>query len=155
LLRHQFLGLDASEDPASYFCWPHSNSPVPKGNERVIAALDSLSGRNAEDVVDFSATQYEAHADGALRARVQVGTDVQIVFIWDAEAESDDAAWKYFDADLLPFPAGTYPSLQSALSASGSQPHFKFVLDNSPSFSEARSESPASDDYWGGYDDGK
>ncbi|KAF8334138.1 uncharacterized protein EI90DRAFT_3051201, partial [Cantharellus anzutake] len=143
LQRHHFLNIDPS-DTESYFCWPQSRSPDPI--ESPIRALELLAG-NSELLEKLNHTvNYDGDAE-TTRARVQVGDNVQVVFVWQDVSEesasmggSRESGWRFHDVKRF-----TAPSQESSL---------KPQVDDSEQVScegVSRPSSPSSDVYWNSY----
>ncbi|KAG9125823.1 hypothetical protein FRC07_006051 [Ceratobasidium sp. 392] len=156
LQRHHFLSISPS-DPASYLCWPHPG----EDSEQTIAALDRLATRDHEQLVQTADIKYQAasSSDDPARTRVWLGNSVQLVFVW--EEDQDGAGWRYFDADHRPLPAGCTPTLTPTLQITPAPEQEQEEPSPGASYSSSALTSayssvstPASDDYWAGYDSG-
>lgn len=141
--RHHFLSISAT-DPASYLCWPSSYTD--QVTEALEGGLQDPLMSEPEHDVRYSAPDHEtllAHV------RPHAESRLQIVFAWDTRTET----WGYHDARMLPFPELSLSSLDIALADR------RKALPTVESFCKvenqllhgSRSSSPASDNFWAGY----
>ncbi|KAF9514502.1 hypothetical protein BS47DRAFT_1343080 [Hydnum rufescens UP504] len=146
LQRHHFLDIDPT-DSESYFCWPTSS--LNQSPALVIRALELLAGN--EELLERQGhdVKYDADED-TKRARVHIGNDVQLIFLWqDAEEIGNvgESGWRYHDAKFTPTdpPSGANFTVETR---ANDQP-----LDASGASHEIhpRSSSPPSDSYWDAY----
>lgn len=179
LQRHHFLSITPS-DPAAYFCWPHPNADP----EKAIAALDQLATQDHEQLVQSADVRYQpATESDAVRALVWLGNRVQLVFVWEEDQDgagwryldagmyitinstmrsfSSSAPGLYADYRPLPQNCSSTltptPALQvtPAPQEQESEPSAGGSYSSSGLLSTYSSVStPASDDYWAGYDSG-
>jgi hypothetical protein len=101
LQRHVFLEI-SPEDSASYLSWP---SP---GRDRAIQLLESLpmplDELSPDFLVGYAVDPEHAYAHVHVNSTGDDG--LRLLFEWDGQE-----SWKYHDSNVMPFPAGTRPSL--------------------------------------------
>ena len=104
LKRHALLEI-SSEDSSSYLCWPSSD------RDRAIQLLESLPMSLDELTPDFPVAYAidPEHAYAHVHVKSTGDDGLRLVFEWDGEE-----TWKYHDANVMPFPSGTHPSLGDA-----------------------------------------
>lgn len=112
LKRHALIEI-SPEDPSSYLCWP---SP---GRDRAIQLLQSLAMSLDELTPDFPVAYAidPEHAYAHVHVKSTGDDGLRLVFEWDGEE-----TWKYHDANVMPFPSGTRPSLGDAPANAASIP---------------------------------
>ncbi|TCD71504.1 hypothetical protein EIP91_008885 [Steccherinum ochraceum] len=146
LQRHHFLDISPS-DPHEYLCWPASLTTSLKA----IHLLESLPRAVDDEPVPYP-VQYTSD-DERTCAHVHItstGDDgLRLVFQWD-----DVDGWKFHDANLMPFPVSSTPSLLDALGSLSSgvrlevpgiqAEHNHYGFDNDDTGSD-------DDDYWNAY----
>ncbi|QRW05091.1 hypothetical protein RhiLY_04090 [Ceratobasidium sp. AG-Ba] len=176
LQRHHFLSISPS-DAAAYLCWPHTGQD-PK---QAIDVLERLATQDHEHLVQTADIRYElpSSSDEPARARVWLGSSVQLVFVW--EEDQDGAGWRYFDTGKLPrrhsscphfaypdpradhrtIPAGCTPTLAPALHITPApeqehepSPGASYSTSSALTSAYSSVSTPASDDYWAGYNSG-
>jgi hypothetical protein len=101
LQRHIFLEI-SPEDSSSYLSWP---SP---GRDRAIQLLESLpmplDELSPDFLVGYAVDPEHAYAHVHVNSTGDDG--LRLLFEWDGQE-----SWKYHDSNVMPFPAGTRPSL--------------------------------------------
>jgi hypothetical protein len=101
LQRHAFLEI-SPEDTSSYLSWP---SP---GRDRAIQLLESLpmslDELSPDFLVGYAVDPEQAYAHVHVKSTGDDG--LRLLFEWDGQE-----SWKYHDSNVMPFPAGTRPSL--------------------------------------------
>ncbi|KAF8509840.1 hypothetical protein JB92DRAFT_3144595 [Gautieria morchelliformis] len=141
--RHHFLSIPPT-DATRYLCWPSSHA----------ADVTEALARGVSDPITSEPehqVRYTAPDEDTVLAHVRpdAQSPLQIVFTWDAET----ASWRYHDARMLPFPEASLPSLDAALSSAPNGPSALEGFIDQPAASHGpRSDSPASDNYWAGYE---
>ena len=140
LQRHALLELSPA-DSSSYLSWPSS------GRDCAIQHLESLQMPLDELASDFLAgyTTDSEHAYAHVHVKPTGDDGLRLVFEWDGQD-----SWKYHDSNVMPFPPGTHPSLDDAISAA--------VTASSPELSRIKQEKSENDDgesndndYWNSY----
>jgi hypothetical protein len=136
LQRHVFLEI-SPEDSASYLSWP---SP---GRDRAIQLLESLpmplDELSPDFLVGYAVDPEHAYAHVHVNSTGDDG--LRLLFEWDGQE-----SWKYHDSNVMPFPAGTRPSL-------GDIPVGAAVPSPIPisEFGEEKQDKGDDDDYWNSY----
>ena len=138
LQRHALLEISL-EDPSSYLCWPSS------GRDRAIQLLESLPMSLDELNPDFPVAYAvdPEHAYAHVHVKPTGDDGLRLVFEWDGKE-----TWKYHDANVMPFPSGTHPSLGDAPASIASIP-----ISVSESGGEKQDKGGDGDDdaYWNSY----
>ena len=143
LQRHHFLNIDPS-DTELYFCWPSSRSSDPL--ESPIHALELLGGNKELLEKSRHSVTYDSDSETS-RAFVQVGDNVQVVFVWQDVSEgtlsmdeSKENGWRFHDVRR---------SISKALAPSFQVPPNDSVYGDDAS----RDDSPGSSSpsYWDSY----
>ncbi|KAK0233210.1 hypothetical protein IW262DRAFT_59437 [Armillaria fumosa] len=87
--RHHFLQIDPHENLADYLTWPSPDQP------HIVDLLTSLPADDCDLSICYTGDQESNYAHAHV-----CSSPVRLVFQWDP----NDAAWKYHNAGLMPFP---------------------------------------------------
>jgi len=143
LKRHALLEI-SPEDPSSYLCWPSS------GRDRAIQLLESLPMSLDELTPDFPVAYAidPEHAYAHVHVKSTGDDGLRVLFEWDGEE-----TWKYHDANVMPFPSGTRPSLGDAPTNAASIPIpvSEFGGEKQDKGGDGDVESVDDDAYWNSY----
>ncbi|KAI0067692.1 hypothetical protein BV25DRAFT_1819099 [Artomyces pyxidatus] len=138
LQRHIFLEIPP-ENSASYLSWASAN------RDRAIALLESLPKPLDDHKSSLFPVQYTCDGE-TTSAHVHInvsGEDgLRLVFQWDGQD-----SWKYHDANLMPFPPDSHPSLSDALASADFEDAPHHVVERVPESGEPSDD----DDYWNSY----
>ncbi|KAG8817122.1 hypothetical protein FRC19_011619, partial [Serendipita sp. 401] len=173
-LRHEYLKVDAAEDPASYFCL---NPDHPSQNTNlVLSTLERLSsgGRGISrdgSILDDLIGRVVYHFDGEqVFAHVILAEAIQLCFVWESSSSGanpiqsslssmgnlrghgEEVGWKYFDVKPLPLPEGASPSLEAVLQAGKKQVKGSTKLKRDASAVTMDGSTGGEDSYWSQYD---
>ncbi|KAK2461893.1 hypothetical protein APHAL10511_006356 [Amanita phalloides] len=151
LNRHYFLSI-TSDDYLSYLAWPSPSSDL------LASALTRLSLPDDDDCTSYPlayTADYEdiyAHVGVALAAADACQPHARLVFMWDNE----DMTWKYHNLALMPFPQGSFSSVDQAMSQAtfdqqDTDPASYWGTPDHPDQVSDQASSDSEDDYWARY----
>jgi hypothetical protein len=138
--RHAFLGI-SPQDPPAYLCWPSSD------HDRAIHYLESLQLPLDELAPNFliGYTVDPEHAYAHVHVKPTGDNGLRLVFEWDGEE-----SWRYHDSTVMPFPAGTRPSLGDPASRTTSVSNSTSQLGGEKQVKDGDGDDD-DDEYWNSY----
>lgn len=138
--RHAFLGI-SPQDPPAYLCWPSSD------HDRAIHYLESLQLPLDELAPNFliGYTVDPEHAYAHVHVKPTGDSGLRLVFEWDGEE-----SWRYHDSTVMPFPAGTRPSLGDPASRTTSISDSTSQLGGEKQVKDGDGDDD-DDEYWNSY----
>ncbi|PFH54503.1 hypothetical protein AMATHDRAFT_134069 [Amanita thiersii Skay4041] len=109
--RHYFLNL-IPQHSLSYFAWPHSHPDLLANAFHHFT--DSILQLPASFPVAYTSDTHSTFAHVRIISDPPFTPELRLVFLWDIE----DAAWKYHNIALMPFPNNSSASIDHTITSS-------------------------------------